>query len=208
MQRTYSRAPSDASAPVCSPPTRPATCCLCGADRGTEALRYSGLGHAFGLTRCRWKLFRRNAAPFGPLKIRSSGSLRGNSAMCARTTAPSTEGKATVRNPASDFGLSGTRSPFRSSANFRTTCTTAVSRSTSRTRRATSSPQRRPVNAAKITSAGNRRGISAASPPHLIYRGRRPLRCRLLVEPPHPARVSHSYRSSFTTVFKIAPSRR
>src|SRR5215217_7339403 len=35
MQRAYSRAPSDASAPVCSPPTRPPTCCLCGADRET-----------------------------------------------------------------------------------------------------------------------------------------------------------------------------
>jgi hypothetical protein len=39
----------------------------------------------------RWKLFRRNAAPFGPLKIRSSGSLVGNSARCSRTTATSTE---------------------------------------------------------------------------------------------------------------------
>ena len=28
----------------------------------------------------RWKLFRRNAAPIGPLKIRFSGSLGGNSA--------------------------------------------------------------------------------------------------------------------------------
>jgi hypothetical protein len=68
----------------------------------------------------RWKLIRRNAAPIGPLKIRFSGSLGGNSARCSRTTATSTEGKATVRNPASDFGLPGTRSPFCSSANFRT----------------------------------------------------------------------------------------
>ena len=31
----------------------------------------------------RWKLFRRNAAPFGALKIKSSGSLGGNSARCS-----------------------------------------------------------------------------------------------------------------------------
>jgi integrase len=55
----------------------------------------------------RWKLFRRNAAPFGRLKISSSGSVDGNLARCSRTTATSAEGKATVRKPENPCRMRG-----------------------------------------------------------------------------------------------------
>ena len=131
MQRAYSRAPSDASAPVCSPPTRPPTRFLCGADLGTGSPQAVRPRRRIRPNTLIDGVVSPQRRPHRPLEDQVLRIARSELGQVLAYHHYQHRGKATVRNPASDFGLPRTRSPFCSSANLRTTCTTQLSRSTS-----------------------------------------------------------------------------